>query len=274
MTLGGGETAQLRRAGIAEALRVAKKKACGVKVAGPCHIHHLWNGNRRNHQDIVAMGHDAAEGRACHNCDFTILAQRLQGAIKILRQVKRLDFSFIGKDDIDVLADEFEKALAVALDAEGIGECDRREPAGLARDFRRQLEGLLGFRPVPEIAFHVGDPGGGDDFLVDIGHSQMHAGAEIGVHGALALGRDQNKGARRGRAIRCGLGFKAHALGPHVVGIDAAELIGLHLAEIGRLAAEGSHTRGGVSGRAAGNLDGRPHAGIERLGARLIDQVH
>ena len=71
-----------------------------------------------------------------------------------------------------------------------------------------------------------------------------------------------------------GLEFKAHALGPHVMGVDAAQLIGLHLAEIGGLAAEGGHTRRGISRRAAGDFNGRPHAGIERFGARLIDQVH
>ena len=125
---GGGEAAQLGRAGIAEALRVAEEKSSGVEIAGARHIHDLRNGDCRNHQNIFAMGHDTAQGRAGDHGDFTILAQRLQGAVKILRQVERLDFGFIGKDDIDVLADEFEKAFAVALDAKGIGERDRGEP--------------------------------------------------------------------------------------------------------------------------------------------------
>ncbi len=121
---GGGEAAQLGRARIAEALRVAKEKARGVEIAGARHIHHLRNGNCGCDNDLIAMGHDAAQGRAGDHGDFAILAQRLQGAVKILRQVERLDFGFIGKDDIDVVADEIEKAFAVALDAKGIGERD------------------------------------------------------------------------------------------------------------------------------------------------------
>ena len=56
--------------------------------------------------------------------------------------------------------------------------------------------------------------------------------------------------------------------------VDGAELIGLHLAEIGGLAAEGGNAGGGVAGRAAGDFDGLAHVGIERFGARLVDQVH
>ena len=126
---GGGEAAQLGRARIAEALRVAEEKACGVEIAGACHIHDLGNGNRRRNNNVITMGHDTAQGRTGDHGHFTILAQRLQGAVKILRQVERLDFGFIGKDDIDVFADEIEEAFAVALDAEGIGKRDRSEPA-------------------------------------------------------------------------------------------------------------------------------------------------
>ena len=121
---GGGEAAQLGRARIAKALRVAEEKSCGVEIAGAGHIHDLGNGNGGRNQNVIAMGHDTAQGRARNNGDFTILAQRLQGAVKILRQVERLDFGFIGKDDIDVFPDEIEKAFAVALDAKGIGERD------------------------------------------------------------------------------------------------------------------------------------------------------
>ena len=103
---------------------VAEEKAGGVEIPRTRYINHLRNGDGRNHQNILAMGHNTAQGRTGDNGDFTILAQRLQGPVKILRQVERLDFGFIGKDDIDVILDEFEKTLAVALDAKGIGERD------------------------------------------------------------------------------------------------------------------------------------------------------
>ena len=76
-----------------------------------------------------------------------------------------------------------------------------------------------------------------------------------------------------GPSVAAGV-VEAHTLRPHVMSEDGAQLIVLHLAEIGGLAAEGGNAGGGVAGRAAGDLDGLPHVGIERFGARLVDQVH
>ncbi len=138
----------------------------------------------------------------------------------------------------------------------------------------RALEGLLGLGPVPQIAFHVGDLGGSRPRQVDVSDGQVHAGAEIGVHGALAIGRHQDEGAGRGGTLGRGARVEAHTLRPHVMSEDGAQLILLDLAEIGGLAAEGRNAGGGVAGRPAGDLDRLPHVGIELFGARLVDQVH
>ena len=102
---------------MANPLRMAKEKSCGVEVARTGDIHYPGNSNGGNGQDFISVGHDAAQGRACNNGHFTVLAERLQGTIKVLRAVERLDFGFVGKDNINVIPDELEKAFTMALDA-------------------------------------------------------------------------------------------------------------------------------------------------------------
>ena len=67
---------------------------------------------------VVSFHDDTACGRTGQYCYRAILADGLHGAIEILRQIKRLDLGFIGKDNVDVVADEIQEALAVAFDTE------------------------------------------------------------------------------------------------------------------------------------------------------------
>ena len=102
-------------------------------------------------------------------------------------------------------------------------------------DRRRLQEGRLGVRAIPEIAFEIGDLGGGDHRLVDVVRPELDAGAEIGRHGALRVRRHQHQAAR-GR--RTGCERRRPELDPgraDVVAEHLAELIALHLADVGRL---------------------------------------
>ena len=58
------------------------------------------------------------------------------------------------------------------------------------------------------------------------------------------------------------------------MGIKTADLIVLHLADIGGARTESGDTDDGVGGRAAGHFGRRTHVGIDRCGARLVDQRH
>ena len=60
----------------------------------------------------------------------------------------------------------------------------------------------------------------------------------------------------------------------HVVGKDLAKLVVRHLADEGGAAAEAGDPGDGVAGRAAGGLDRRAHARIERRRAGVVDQHH
>ena len=105
----------------------------------------------------------------------------------------------------------------------------------------------------------------------------MGRDAEQRVHGALAVGRDQNERAR-GAGHAVGLLHRRIAEGDarrlDVVGEDAAEIVVRDLADEGRLAAERGDADHRIGGRAAGDFDARAHAGVERRDARLIDQAH
>ena len=71
---------------------------------------------------------------------------------------------------------------------------------------------------------------------------------------------------RRGREI--------DAEGADVLREDLAERVVPHLADEGRAPAEGGDARRRVGGAAARDDLRRPHGGVERFGARLVDQRH
>jgi hypothetical protein len=82
-----------------------------------------------------------------------------------------------------------------------IGERERgpapRRPGGADR----LAERFLRARRVPEVAFEIGDLGPRHLVGVDILRPELDTGAEIGVHGALAVRRDMDQAARGGQAL-------------------------------------------------------------------------
>ena len=197
------------------------------------------------------------------------------GRVEIVGLVECERLGFVGKDDIDrARAQEIEKLLAIAMDAEVVGQGHGDEASGLMGDVGRLDDRFLGARRVPQIAFEIGDLGRLNDLFVDVLGAEFHAGAEIGVHGALAVRRHQDhaSGGRRMAFERRRVIGNPH--GADVVTEDRAELVGGNLAEIGARAAEAHEAGHGVGRAAAGGLDGRAHCAIEVLGALRVDQRH
>ena len=116
--------------------------------------------------------------------------------------------------------------------------------------------------------------GGRDLRGVDVRRGEVLRGAEIGVHGALAVGRDQNVGAARGGAAFGRLGLEGDAGGADVVGVERADLVVLDLADKGGARAETGDADNGVGARAAGHFGRRAHVLVDRGGAGLVDQGH
>ena len=129
-------------------------------------------------------------------------------------------------------------------------------------------------RRIPQIALEIDDAGRRDRVGVDVVRMQVLRGAEIGVHGALAVRRHQHVAARRRGAVRRRRRVEGDAGGADVVPEHAAEFVVAHLADEGRARAEARHPDDGVRRRAARDLDRRSHGVVDRRRARLVDQRH
>ena len=201
-------------------------------------------------------------------------AHLLQRPVEVVDLEQRADFHVVGEQQIDVAADQFNERVAVAVDAERIGQRERDLAPRAVRHARGLQEGRLGLRRVPEVALQIGHLGAPDHVRVQVLGHQVDRGAQIGAHGALGVGGDEDQAARGRRPLGRRRGLEGNAGGPDVVPEDAAQLVVAHLADEGAAPAERSQPRHGVGRRAARDLDRRAHGGVERLGARAVDQGH
>ena len=134
---------------------------------------------------------------------------------------------------------------------------------------------VLGRRGIEQIAFKIGDRGAGDQRRIDVGGRKSDAGAEVGGHGALRVGGDQDqttRGGNRATGERC-RGEK-YAGGLDVMAEYAAELIVSDLAEKRHPGAENGRDRTAVADRTAAAFDPRPHRVIDRNRLGRVDQRH
>ena len=163
-----------------------------------------------------------------------------------------MQLALVGEDQIDgLLANELKKLAAIAVDAEGVRQRERNEPAGAMRDPGRLEECLLGAWRIPQVALEIGDLGGRDHVGIDVVGMQILRGAQERVHGALAVRRDQNEAARSRRAVggrRCLEGDAGRA---NVMREHTAKLVVLDLAHERRPRAEARDPDRGIGGRAA-----------------------
>ena len=186
-----------------------------------------------------------------------------------------MQLALIGEDQVDrAVLHQLDELAAIAIDAERIRQGQRDLAAGVMRDCRGLHKGVLGAFGVPEIAFEIDDLRGRDLRGVDVGGRQVLRGAEIGVHGALAVAGHQDVGAAGRGTARRRLGLERHAGGADVVAVEPADLVVPDLADIGGAGAEAGEADDGVGGRAARHLRRRSHVAIDRGGARLVDQRH
>src|SRR5690348_16470609 len=156
--------------------------------------------------------HDEAAGRAAGqrgNRDMASYGSRSLG--EIIGLVKRADLGFIGEQNVDMTVDQVAERRAMPSDAERVGKAERQLAARGMGYGRRLAKCFLRVRRVEEIAFEISNPGGSDDLGVDVGGSEIDAGAEIGVHCLLTVGGDEDQAARR--AWPCGgrCGIETHA---------------------------------------------------------------
>ena len=206
--------------------------------------------------------------------DLGMAANPVQCCLEVVDLIERTDFRFVGEEDIDMVRPP---ARGTRRDndprrtdrtATGLPSVPRR-----ARSWR-PCGRLPGARRIEQIAFEIGHLRGRDEVGIDILGPQFDAGAEIGVHGALRVGRDQDQAARGGGSARQRRGVERDPDGAQIVREDAAELIVPDLADIGALTPQRGDAGHGVAAGAPRGLDPGAHRGVKRRGALLVDQRH
>lgn len=112
------ESPELSGLGHRFAIGVTEEETGREQIARARYVNDFVHGIGRCRVDPVVVDYNAARGGSRKDGDRAILGDGLHGAIEILGQVERLDLRLIGKDNINVVTDKIEEALAVTFDAE------------------------------------------------------------------------------------------------------------------------------------------------------------
>jgi hypothetical protein len=123
-------------------------------------------------------------------------------------------------------------------------------------------------------AAEIGDGGGGDNGLIEIGQREFAAGAKVGVHGALAVRGDQDQAAGRGRASQQRGGGVMHAKRGDIAAEGLAQRVGRDLAEKSDAGAKCRRDGAAIGHRAAGCGLAVLHFTGDAGGGVGIDQGH
>ena len=121
--------------------------------------------------DVYAFGaaqDGAAVGAPGEGGEGDVGAGAFGGGLELVLLVEAADLGLVGEQDVDVVADQGAEGVAVAADAEGVGERERDLAAGLVGDGGGAGEGLLGFRRVEQVALEIGDGAVADGGFVEV----------------------------------------------------------------------------------------------------------
>ena len=209
---GGAQTADPAANGQRQPAGQAVEKPAGIEIAGAGGVD---DARHRCGFDpmLLAVGQDdAALCAAGQRGDRDMAAHGGGGGGEVRGLVERADLDLVGEQDVDVAGDKVAEVGAMTLDAERVGERQRHLGAGGVGDRGGLAKRLLRQRRVKQIAFEIGDLGGADEAGVDVVRPELDAGAEIGVHRALAVRGDKDQAARGGGAARRRGRVEPHAL--------------------------------------------------------------
>ena len=171
--------------------------------------------------------------------------------------------------------DQLEELVAVALDAERIRERERDPAVGAVRDLGGAPDGVLRRGRVPEVALEVGDRRALDQRLVDVGRVELGAGTEERAHRALGVGRDDHEAATGRRTVGRGRRVEVHARRCAGRARTPCRTCRRRSRPMNAaLPPNAGDADGGVRGRAARDLGGRTHLGVDLVGAGRVDHRH
>ncbi len=162
----------------------------------------------------------------------------------------------------------------MAIDAKTVGQRERHLTAGSVSNLRRVAERLLRIVTIEEVALHVQNTTGRHHPLVDVGRAQVRRHAEIGVHGALRVGRDHDDATSRRHAVHVLARSEVHTDCSQVVPEHLTQIVGAHLSDVGGTATEAGDTADRVGRRTAAHLDGRAQRLVQVKCAVGVDESH
>jgi hypothetical protein len=113
-----------------------------------------------------------------------------------------------------------------------------------------------------------------DGLLVEIVGREQAGDAEVGVHRALGVRRDDDDAPTRRRGGVRRSGPEGHADGVEIVPEDGAQLVVGDLAEVRGAAAEAGEAAHRVGRRPTAHLDGGSERPVQVHGAVGVDQLH
>ena len=170
--------------------------------------------------------------------------------------------------------EQFEKVGTVAEDAEGVRQRKGDLAAGGARDGDGFAHRGARHDRVPKVTFEVEPRRIAHHVMVEVRGSEFLAGAEVGVHRAVAVRGDDDQAAAGRRAANVGGGDIFDAGGADVVREHRTELVIGDAADEGTAHAHRGEAGAGVGGRAAGDFAAGAHVAVQPLGLVCIDQPH
>src|SRR4029077_17119365 len=189
---------QACRGAVVGAARDSGQKARGKEIAGTGCVNHSFHRASRNRLGLLTRDDQTTLFAAGDHGQPSILAQRLERRLEVGGIIEAVQLALVREDEVDGAgANELEEFGTITIDAERIGQSKGDVTPGVVRDFCRLQESLLGARWIPEIALELDDLRRRNGVCLDVFRMQILCSAEISIHRALAVRRDQHVATRR-----------------------------------------------------------------------------
>ncbi len=250
------------------------QEARGEQVTGTGRVDHLADRDSGHFDHVVRRHNDRTVGTDSDGGQRALCAQHCNRLVKRFRLVERQQLGLVAEQQVDLVVDEREKVVTVTIDTKRVGERERHHSGGTVGDSGGVPKCLLGLGPVVQVTLHIEHLTGGHDDVIDITHAEQARCAEVGVHGAFGVRRDDDDATPGRDRIAVIAGLELHSDREQVVAEHLAELIVADLADIRRGPTETSDPTHRVGGRSATHFDGRSECAIQLERPIGVDQIH
>ena len=170
--LGGRQRAEAARGPEVVAVGEPEQEAGGEEVAGAGGVDDALDRAGVDHVHLVAGDDHRALLAAGERRDLALARHLLQGVVERVDPVERRDLVLVREQDVDVVLEQVEELVAVALDAERVGEGERHAVAGVVRGAGGPAERVLGVGLVPEVALEEQHLRAGEEGGVELGRAR------------------------------------------------------------------------------------------------------